>query len=361
MEEILIDSDEALRGVRRQIGEHPDLVVAMDLEADSLHSYREKICLMQLCFGETLALIDPLPGTTSHEEQERFLYLLDDREVWFHGADFDMTLMLRTFGHIPFRIWDTQLAARLLGEPKFGLGNLIEAYFDVHLPKSHQKANWGARPLPEKLLKYAYDDVRYLLPLADKLVESLHEKGRWEWFREWCEVSREAVLGRKERSPDEIWRISGWGKLSRRALAYLRELWFWRDRESEERDLPPFKVMNNQRLLELAERLAEGETVEWEKWVRRNQVDAARGAVARAAALPSAEWPKRRLAKERGKEEEWDEGVYQKLRQQRDEAANDLGLDPTIVATRGVLETLSQDGSSPEEHLMKWQRSLLFP
>jgi ribonuclease D len=329
----------------------------LDTEADSLHSYREKLCLVQLCCGDLLAVIDPLK--IDETSFGRFVDFLRDRELWFHGADFDMTLLLRTYGFLPERILDTQIASRLVGHDRFGLANLIEDYFGVTLSKSSQKADWGSRPLKEKMLRYAYDDVRYLMPLVDQLSTKLHDLGRWEWFEESCRFARNAVLSRKERPPDEVWRISGWGKLERQGLAYLRELWHWRDRESEILDRPSFRVLSNQMLLELATAAAAGEEIRGAKGLRPAQSERLRVAIRKASELKREEWPAKRIASTKPRED-INQAAFEGLRNRRDSEARRMGIDPTILATRSVLELLANDESRAQEVLMSWQREILF-
>lgn len=331
--------------------------VGLDTEADSLHSYREKLCLVQLCCGDLLAVIDPLK--IDENSFSRFVEFLRPRELWFHGADFDMTLLLRTYGFLPERILDTQIAARLVGHERFGLANLIEDYFAVTLSKSSQKADWGSRPLKEKMLRYAYDDVRYLLPLVDRVSEKVQRLGRWEWFEESCRFARTAVLSRRERPMDEVWRISGWGKLEREGLAYLRELWYWRDRESEILDRPSFRVMSNQTLLELAGSASAGVDIRGAKGLRPAQCDRLRAAIRKAAELKREDWPAKRAGTGKPREDV-NQPAFEALRKRRDSEAQRIGIDPTIVATRSVLETLANDPSKADEVLMSWQRQILF-
>ena len=310
---------------------------ALDTEADSLHSYREKLCLVQMAWPDFLALVDPLSPNMSPAGLSELFRALNDCELWFHGADFDMSLLLRTFGSLPNCILDTQLAARLIGEEKFGLADLIQRYFQVELSKSSQKADWGRRPMSEKMLRYAYDDVRYLLPLADRLTQRLNELGRWTWFLEWCQVSRRNVLQRKERAPEEAWRVTGWGKLERKALCFLRALWNWRDEEAERADSPPFRVLPNPLMLHLAQRAADGASVRGAKGLNGSQSERLRRAIAEAATLPAEQWPARRIHRA-GERLEFDQSVFNRLKEVRDAAARQLNLDPTVIATRGVLE-----------------------
>ncbi|MBU6303053.1 MAG: ribonuclease D [Verrucomicrobia bacterium] len=356
-EELLIASPADLDDLLERLEARGTVRCGLDTEADSLHSYREKLCLVQLCCADFLAVIDPLKIDAS--SLGKLVEFLHQREVWFHGADFDMTLLLRSYGFLPERILDTQIAARLLGHQRFGLASLIEDYFGVTLSKSSQKADWGSRPLKAKMLSYAYDDVRYLLPLADRLCEKLHEAGRWEWFEEWCRFARRAVLNRKERPAEEVWRISGWGRLERQGLAYLRELWYWRDRESEILDRPSFRVMSNQVLLDLAIAAAAGQEIRGAKGLRPAQCERLRMAIREAAALKKEDWPPKRVGVSKPRED-LDQAAFDSLRKRRDEQAAKLGLDPAIVANRSALETLANDRSRSDEVLMRWQHDLLF-
>ena len=137
--------------------------VGIDLEADNLHRYAEQLCLIQISDGKDVFLVDPLE-VDDLSSLERFLAA---ESIWMHGADFDMTLLRREFGTLPKMIFDTQIAARLLGILRFSYANLVDQFFDVKLCKASQKENWGQRPLPEKMREYASNDVRYLLPLAN--------------------------------------------------------------------------------------------------------------------------------------------------------------------------------------------------
>ncbi len=357
-EELFIDTSADLLAFIKRLEEAGETRCTVDTEADSLHSYREKLCLIQMSCGPLLAIIDPLKiDEPALLQLVKFWDEVD--EIWMHGADFDMTLMQRTFDFVPSRILDTQLAARLTGHERFGLANLIAEHFDVHLSKSSQKADWGARPLKDKLLRYAFDDVRYLLPLADRLVAKLDEMSRRSWFEEWCQVSRENVLARKERSQDEIWRIPGWGKLDRKGLVFLRELWLWRDDESQSRDCPPFRIMSNQSMLDFAMRSARGDRLRGAKGLNSSQAKRFRAALDKALEVPSDEWPVKRMRKG-SRREEFNAEQYEVLRERRDAQAEALNLEPTILATRGTLEVLANSPERKEELLMKWQCEILF-
>ena len=148
---VYIDDDESLNRFINEIEGSGYTRCAIDTEADSLHCYEEKLCLIQFAIKDRFAIIDPL----SIGDLSSLIDFINRTEVWLHGADFDMRMLKRTYGSVPEVVYDTQTASRLLGVKKFGLVNLVENHFGVVLPKTSQKADWGKRPLSEKMLEYA--------------------------------------------------------------------------------------------------------------------------------------------------------------------------------------------------------------
>ena len=343
-----LDQFETVDGVRPRC--------AVDTEADSLHSYQEKLCLIQFSCDGVQAIIDPLAITS--DEMSPLLRFLENSEVWMHGADFDMWMFRKAYNWIPPVVYDTQIAARLVGYTQFGLAHMVEQHFGVVLSKQSQRADWGRRPLPEKMVRYAINDVLYVVALADKLLERVRKLDREKWFEESCAASRTNVTERKGADPEQIWRIPGWGKLRPRGLAYLREIWNWRDKEAERMNRPPFKVIVNEQILNLAEGLQEGRDVELPKRFSDVQRRRYNRSVERARRLPKDELPVRRLQMRREKPANLDD-VVAKLRSRRDAVADSLNLDPTLVATRGMLEAIAIDPEGGTQQLMKWQRDLL--
>src|SRR5204863_8261127 len=229
--------------------------VAVDTEADSLHCYFEKLCLIQISVPGHDYLVDPLANV----DLSPLAGVLTKKEIVLQGADFDLRLLRRSFGFVATRIFDTVIAARLLGIRSFSLAALVEKFFGVTLVKGSQKANWAQRPLPHHMAEYAMNDTRYLLPLAEKLETELGERGRLDWFRQSCERALEQTAVRRVRDEEEVWRVSGAGKLGGRASAVLRELWLWRDKEAQATDRPAFHILQNHLLLRAAEAFAAGE------------------------------------------------------------------------------------------------------
>jgi len=328
-------------------------ICAIDTEADSLHRHRESLCLIQFTAGGECELIDPLAIDDLAPLDE----YLKDATVWMHGADYDMTMLKREFGNLPEKVYDTQIGARLLGVEKFGLGNLVEHYFDIVLSKSSQKADWGKRPLSEKMIDYALNDVRYLLEMGDIIVSQLKEKGRYEWFTESCGAAQSKVADRDDLK-DEQWRISGSGKLDPKGLAYLRGLWNWRDKEAESWDKPSFMVAPNRVLIEWSILLADGKKADLPNHYRGDRVKRFREMLNEVSALPKSGWPARPVTKRRKRDRDFDDKV-DSLIARRNSIANGLGIDGSLVASRAVIESIAANESDPPELLMKWQLELL--
>ena len=156
--------------------------VAVDTEADSLHAYPEKVCLIQISTVSGDRLIDPLAGLNL----DPLLEALSGHELIMHGADYDLRLLRKHHEFVPSAIFDTMLAARLLGLRQFGLGHLVEKYLGIKLEKGAQKANWAMRPLTERMERYARNDTHYLKPVADQLKAELQTKDRLAWQQESC-------------------------------------------------------------------------------------------------------------------------------------------------------------------------------
>lgn len=355
----LIATQQGLESLLEQIESRMsegDRRVAVDLEADSLHNYREKICLIQIGRDDVFGLVDPLADI----DLTPLLRWLDDCEIWTHGADYDMALLKRTFGRIPPRLLDTQIAARLTGARSFGLAATVREWFGVELSKASQRADWSRRPLPDKMLLYAIDDIRYLLPLSERLLARLAEQGRMDWFYESCRWARESVLKRPERDPDDVWRISGAGRLDRKGLALLRALWSWRDSEACRKDKPPFKVLNNEQLLGIVEAAANGRHVHLPKrWpgTRRQHL---MKIITDTLAQPEDQWPKRRRGGPRTTPPEGHEELLSSLLQRRNELEAELGIERSLIASRAILEDIVIGGASPESRLMNWQLKLMY-
>jgi ribonuclease D len=327
--------------------------VAVDTEADSLHCYFEKLCLIQISIHGHVYLVDPLTDL----DLAPLADALTPKEIVLQGADFDLRLLRRSLGFVATRIFDTVIAARLLGMRSFSLAALVEKFFGVTLVKGSQKANWARRPLPKHMAEYAINDTHYLLPLAEKLEADLRERGRMDWFRQSCARALEQALVTRSRDDEEAWRIPGAGKLTGLASAILRELWTWRDKEAQAADKPSFHILQNHLLIRAAEQFAAGETPDFRHFSERRR-QGFREAAERALQLPESEWPTR--PKRRGTRPTREmERAAEELRRRRDAVAVEHGLEPSLIAPRGALDALAADESRTESLLVPWQRDLL--
>lgn len=343
----MIDSAQALADLL-QASKDGD-VCAIDTEADSLHRYRESLCLVQFAHGSECVVIDPL----AIEDLSPLGRFLASHETWMHGADYDMTMLQREFDLVPPMVWDTQIGARLLGMRKFGLADLVENYFGVRLSKSSQKADWGRRPLSDKMLEYALNDVRYLLPMGEKIVAQLRDCGRYDWFVESCEAARTRVIERDDLR-DEPWRVRGAGKLDRQGLAYLRGLWQWRDAEARQWDRPTFMVATNRDLVEWSTKLASGGKVALPHHYRPERAKRFKVALEQVRGLTRDKWPEKPRGLRRRKNSAFDQR-FDALAATRDACARKLDIEGSLIAPRSVLEQLAADEAEPTDLLLGWQ------
>jgi ribonuclease D len=330
--------------------------VAVDTEADSLHAYPEKVCLIQISTASGDRLVDPLAGM----DLGPLLEALGGHELLMHGADYDLRLLRKHHEFVPGSIFDTMLAARLLGHRQFGLGDLLQKYLGVTIEKGPQKANWALRPLTERMERYARNDTHYLKPLADQLRAELKAADRLGWHQESC--ARLIVESCKQRCPDNdsVWRLKGSHSLSRPALAILRELWYWREEEAVGANKPPYFIMSHEGLVNIAAAAANARAIE--PFVPKHLAERRRRgllkAVERGAAMSPERHPKilRYLSRHptQGERRRFDE-----LQARRDAKATALGIDPTLIASRATLSDLAYDWAKHEGDLMNWQRGLL--
>jgi len=327
--------------------------VAIDTEADSLHCYRDKLCLLQISTPGSDVIVDPLADVDLAPLRDA----LASKEIVLHGADYDLRLLRRNMSFVPQRIFDTVIAARLIGIHEFSLAALVQKYFGVELVKGSQKANWAQRPLPARMIEYAVNDTRYLLPMTERLETELNSRNRMEWFRQSCQRALELAAIDRERDLDEAWRISGAGALRGRASAVLRELWNWREKEAEAVDRPPFHILQNRELLHSAERFAAGESPDYKHFSDRRR-RAFRDAAERGLKMPEKDWPVRPRRSGTRATAEVIKRIEQ-LRRNRDHAAKDLQIDSSFIASRAVLESVAADQSRADALLVPWQRELL--
>ena len=330
--------------------------LALDTEADSLHAYPEKVCLLQISTVACDELIDPLAGL----DLDPLLEALNRHELIMHGADYDLRLLRKHHEFVPSAVFDTMLAARLLGERQFGLSSLADRFLGVQLDKGPQKADWARRPLTVRMEAYARNDTHYLKPLSDKLRTELEQKDRLAWHQESCErlivESTKPALA----DADSVWRIKGSHKLNRHALAILRELWRWREGEALAANRPPFFILNHEKLTNIAAAAAAHQSVD--HLLPPRMSPRRRAALSQtlqtALGLPAGQLPEV-LRHKFHRPGEAEMKRYHELEQRRDARAHELGIDPTLIASRATLGELARDWAKYAPDLMNWQRELL--
>ena len=330
--------------------------VGVDTEADSLHCYHEKVCLVQVGLPGADELVDPLADV----DLAPLLDALAGTELVMHGADFDLRMLYRLALETPSKVFDTMIAARLAGATRYGYAALVDEHFDVTLPKGQQKANWARRPLGSALSRYARNDTHYLLPLADRLERRLTELGRLEWLEQACRRAVDAARVTRRRDPETEWRVRGSHGLGARAGAVLRALWRWRENEARAVDRPPFHILSNADLVDAARRLDGGEPTlpRGLRGARRTRFSQAAD---EALALGPAEWPRRPPVKSRPRLTKPQEKRVTALKQRRDRAAGKLAIDAELIAPRAALERIAVERDDGLAALLPWQQALLRP
>ncbi len=350
----MIDSDTEIEALVVTLGASPWL--ALDTEADSLHAYPEKLCLIQISHGGGDVLVDPL----SRASLAPLLEHLGTRSLILHGADFDLRLLRRTRGFIAREVYDTAIAAQLLGRPRHGLRDLVRELLGVELQKGSQRADWARRPLSPQMLAYAVNDTRHLSPLRDALDAELQARGRVEWHREACARLVATCSVPSAPDPERAWRIKGSAVLDPRGLAALRELWKWREGQALRLDRPPYFVLSHEVVLEIAGRAARGE-LELPPVIKARDRRELEEALARALAVPTDDLPARESP---GRAPRVANEVLRRMdaiRERRDQRAADLEIDPSLIATKSDIAALAEDPDRGVAGLMSWQRALLGP
>jgi len=317
-------------------------VVAVDLEADSMHSYQDKVCLLQVTTPSKTVLIDPLADvdlTPLHA-------VLADPSVRkiFHAADYDIRCLHRDFNIQIRGLFDTMIASQFVGEEKVGLADVLGKYFNVTLDKKFQRADWSQRPLSGEMIAYAAEDTRHLHRLAELLEKRLEEKGRLSWAAEEFALMEQVKF--QENNGPLFLRVKGAGTLDRRSLAVLEELLQWRDQEAQRRDRPPFKVVGNRELLEVARTTpANPQALSALKDVPQRVAErygrVLLMAVQRGMELPDSDLP----VYPRGERPERDpqaEKLLKLLKEWRIQISAELEMDPGIVINNALLEDIAR-------------------
>lgn len=323
-------------------------VIGVDTESNSLFAYREQVCLIQFSTETKDYLVDPLE-LNELTPLEPVFFNPGIKKI-FHAAEYDMICLKRDFGFQFNNLFDTMLAARILGRSALGLGSLIEEEFGMLVDKRYQRANWTRRPITPAMMNYARMDTRYLIPLAEILRKQLQNSGRLDLAEEDFKRLTQVAAGTHENGSSSFWRISGSQDLSPRQAAVLQELCIYRDNRARSSNQPPFRILSNQTLLELAQRLPRKRgdlnqiTGLTPKMIDRHAsgllTAVERGIVGPPAYRPYTQRPSEDLL--------W---RLEQLRNWRKLTAREMGVESDVVLPRDVLEAIAERAPGTLEDL----------
>jgi len=332
------------QGLERLVREHiNESYLAFDLEADSMHHYREKVCLLQFATSSGVFLIDPL----ALSDLSPLAVLFGDPSIRkvLHGADYDVRSLRRDFSLAINNLFDTMIACQFLGEKEVGLAAVLKKRFGAELDKRFQKADWSRRPLDPAMIEYAAADTSLLVALYGQLERELTAKGRLSWVEEESELVSRAVATERNKEP-LFCRFKGADKMDERTLAVLDELLRLREEKAQQNDRPPFKVLSHDTLAGLAQKKPRKRAELFDipglspKLIDRYG-DELLKSVSKGLNLPDTSLPSYPRTDRRKKDSHMKERC-RRLKAWREVKASELGIDAGVVANNSLLETLSE-------------------
>jgi ribonuclease D len=335
-----------------------EAILAVDTESNSLYAYHEQVCLIQFSTEEKDYLIDPL----ALDDLSPLGPIFSDPgiEKVFHAAEYDLICLKRDFGFSFSNLFDTMIAASILGLEQVGLGSLLEREFNVKLDKRYQRANWGQRPLPDHLLNYARLDTHFLITLRHILRRELEVHNRWalaeEDFKRLRSVGDSALENNNRASSrgaeEHCWKISGAHDLAPQQAAVLQELCRYRDQVARSTNRPLFKVISDATLVAIASNTPNSlHELKQLPGMSHGQVQrhgrsilqlVQRGLNAKPVLPPRARRPDDQyLAR------------LENLRQWRKETAKEMGVKSDVILSRDLLIELAEKNPNEREHLAR--------
>jgi ribonuclease D len=340
----------------------------LDTEADSFHHYRPKVCLIQVTINKQTFIVDPLASINIAP----FLDELSHKELIIHDAGYDLRMLKADFGFRPQnRVFDTMLAAALSGIKNVGLSALLEYVLDMKIAKHNQRADWSKRPLTEHLLQYAAEDTIYLKQIRGYLEKKLQKLNRLEWHVESCQQAVAASNVTKEPpDADNEWRIKGTGTLSFKVMAFVRELWYWRESIAVKTNIAPFMICRNADIIKLADWASKRKkTIESTRNlpIRYNNIDRESLLMALQAAqkLSHEQWPGPRKSDLSKRLSKTTRNTVNDLKAECVKIAKELDLDMQWVASRAALTQIVLNNATTlkqvQKILMNWQANLILP
>jgi len=357
----IIDTGEALAQLVGAIENEKS--IGVDLEADSMYHFKEKVCLIQMAAANLNVVIDPL--VIEDLSELRPIFKRHDIRKIFHGADYDIRSLYRDFDITINNLFDTELASRFLGYPETSLEAVLKIKFDVTLDKKFQRKDWSKRPLRRDMVAYAAKDARYLLPLAQTLTAELEDKGRLGWVQEECESLSKVRPSANNADPLYL-HFKGAGKLDARSLAILENLLQFRREIAQKKDKPLFRIFSSRTLLVLAEKKPlTVKILEKANAMSPRQISMYGSGVIKAVRAAMQMSPEQLPVYPRRKSPRVPlvvAGRVKALKQWRDKQAQRLAIDPALILTKALINAIAvqkplqlSDLSNITE-LKNWQR-----
>jgi ribonuclease D len=352
---VWVDQPQKLRDISKMLSAQD--ILAVDTESNSLYAYQEQVCLIQFSTREKDLLVDALalPDLSPLEP----IFRSESIMKVFHAAEYDLICLHRDYGFKFNFLFDTMIAARTLGYQKIGLGSLLEKYFQIHVDKKYQRANWGRRPLKPEMLEYARLDSHYLIPMAEILQKELHERGRWELAREDFERLTQNIEDTTESSGDDFWKLHGARDLNPKQAAVLKSVYQYRESQAEKQDRPPFKVLSHQTLVNIAQQLPEN-LESLADTSSLNQRLVRRYGKGLIQAIREGEKAPLEFRPRNGRPEEAVLNRINLLREWRKQAGQDMGVPSDVVLPKDVLNRIAWGNPQNKNELKKYMQDVPY-
>jgi ribonuclease D len=344
---VIIETTDALNALVDKLRDAP--VIGIDTEGDSLHHYRERVCLVQLSDSSTDYIIDPLKV----EDMTRIgeLTANPDQVLVLHGGDYDVVSLKRDFGCQFANVFDTMISAQFLGMPRIGLADLIKRFFGYHIDKKYQRHDWSSRPLESEHLDYARGDTHWLLALREVLLLQLERLELADAHREECDILTLREWGGRGGSSANFLRVKRSKGLDEGQLRILRAVWTYRDGRAQQMDRPPFKVIPDEVLLNLAQKAPENMGA-LKKMLRPGSslmrrhgealIEAVKEGIRDTSDLPEREPRKQKTSIQSRVGRAGGERIFNALKAWRNETVISRNVAPVVVASNELLKTIAR-------------------
>jgi ribonuclease D len=324
-------------------------IIGVDTESDSLYVYHEKVCLIQLSTSNTDYLVDPLKINNLHPLNDVFFN--EKIEKIFHAAEYDIMCLKRDFNFQFSNIFDTMIASRILSKNKFGLSNLLNEYFDLEINKKYQRANWGRRPLSEEMINYASVDSHYLIALRNILHRDLISKNLFdlaqEDFNRICNV--ESFQAHK--TNDVCWKMVKGNHLSLIQMTVLMELCNLRENLAKNKNIPAFKVIGPEVLIEIAKNCPKSiQNLSEIKGVSAKLINKYGNDLIKCVQIGLVNQPVSRQHKIKPSEAYMLR--YESLKNWRKNKANNLGVESDVILPKDLIDIISTKNPNSTDELI---------